>query len=84
MGTCLGDLLVRPFFALTHFHVLRYSLKVFHLCLFPLHFFPSMANNTHILNPTHVITLTFDHFASHLVVCLTPQVLGMGSFWLTS
>jgi hypothetical protein len=79
MGTCLGDSLVRPFFALTHFHVLRYSLKVFHLC-----FFPSMANNTHILNLTHVITLTFDHFASHLVVCLTPQVLGMGSFWLTS
>ncbi len=46
---------------LVHFHVLHCSLRIFHLCFFPLHSFTSMANNIHIFGPTHVITLTFDH-----------------------
>jgi hypothetical protein len=66
MGTCLGDSLVGPLFVLAHFHVLCYYLKVFNLCFFFLHFFPSLANNTHILGLTHVITLVFNRFPSHL------------------
>jgi hypothetical protein len=30
-------------------------------------FFPSVADDTHIFDPTHVISLVFDHFVSQLV-----------------
>jgi hypothetical protein len=30
-------------------------------------FFPSLTNDTHILNLAHVVSFTFDHFASQLV-----------------
>ncbi len=62
MGTCHGNSLARPRFALSHFHTLCYSSRVFPLCLFP-----SLANDIHILNLAHVISLAFDHFASQLV-----------------
>jgi hypothetical protein len=29
-------------------------------------FFPFKVNNIHIFNPTHVVPLAFDHFASQL------------------
>jgi hypothetical protein len=69
-----------PLFALIHFQVLCYFLGVFSSCLFP-----SLANDTHIIGLAHVISLTFDHFASQLAfvglfvfslgfVCLTSWV----------
>jgi hypothetical protein len=59
MGICQGGLVARPFFALAHFLAFHYSLKVFLSCLFP-----SLANQTHILSPAHVISLIIHHFAS--------------------
>jgi len=34
--------------------------------VFPSCFFPFLANDTHILNLAHVVSFTFDHFASQL------------------
>jgi len=51
------DLFTRLIFSLAHFHALSYFLGVFSLCVFP-----SLANNTHILGLTHVVSLAFDHF----------------------
>ncbi len=47
---------------LAHFCVLHYFSNVFPLC-----FFIFLADDTHILNPYHVIAITFDHFVSQLV-----------------
>jgi hypothetical protein len=61
MGTHQGDLFIRLFFALVQFHVLHYSSGV------PCYFLLSLANDTHILDLAHVVSLAFDHFASKLV-----------------
>jgi len=62
MGTCKVDLIVKPLFALVHFHVLQTFFVVFPLCLFPL-----LVDDTHILGPISVLPLIYDHFASQLV-----------------
>ncbi len=61
MGTCQGDPLVGPFFTFVHFCTLHYFSRVFPSCLFP-----SLASDTHIFGPTHVISFAFNHFASQL------------------
>ncbi len=49
----------RLFFAFAHFHALHRSFGVFFLCLFF-----SLTNDTHIVDPTHAVSLAFDHFSS--------------------
>ncbi len=61
MGICQGDPFVRVFFMLVHFHTLCCASWVSSLCLFP-----SLVDDTHIFDPTHVISLVSDHFVSHL------------------
>jgi hypothetical protein len=62
MGTHQGDLLRRPLFALVYFCALCCFSEVFPSC-----FFLSLANDTHILNPTHVISFVFYHFIFQFV-----------------
>jgi hypothetical protein len=56
MGPWQGDSFIRPLFTLVHFHALRYSLGVFPLC-----FFLSLTNNTHIFGIAQVVSFAFDH-----------------------
>jgi hypothetical protein len=53
VGTHQGDPLIRPLFALVHFHTnLHCSSRVF----------PPLADDTHIFGLAHVISFVFDHF----------------------
>jgi hypothetical protein len=57
MGMCHDDSIIRPLFALIHFCVI-FQMFFLHV------FFPSLADDTYIFNPTHVVPFTFDHFIS--------------------
>jgi hypothetical protein len=59
MGTPQGDPLNKPLFILVHSCALQASFVVFPLC-----FFLSLANGTHIFGLTSFIPFSFDHFAS--------------------
>ncbi len=52
-----GDSLIRPIFAFAHFCVLHCFFGVFLSC-----FFPSLADDTHILSLVSFISFSFDHF----------------------
>jgi hypothetical protein len=56
MGTYQGDLLERALFILTHFKALRSTFSHFHFYLIP-----SIANDTHIINPPLIVLPTYDH-----------------------
>ncbi len=57
----LKQLACRASFCPNSFSYLHCFSEVFPSCLFPF-----LIDDTHILGPTHVISLTFDHFASQL------------------
>jgi hypothetical protein len=63
MGTCQGDPLNRPIFILFHSCALQASFVIFPLC-----FFPSLANDTHIFGLTSFVPFSFDHFDSQLTL----------------
>jgi hypothetical protein len=59
IGTRQGDLMGGPLFVLIHFHALCSSTSLFPSCLFP-----SVANDTHIIGPTLIVSQVFHHFSS--------------------
>jgi hypothetical protein len=59
MGMRHDDPIIGLLFAIIHFFVLCYFSNVFPSCVFS-----SLADDTYIFNPTHVVPLTFDHFIS--------------------
>jgi len=62
-GTCHGVSFVGPLFALDHFCPLQYFVGFF----FPYYNFFSLLNDFHIIGPTYIIHLAFDHFVFQLV-----------------
>jgi hypothetical protein len=61
ISTHQGDLLGGLFFLLIHFRTLC-SLT----SLFPSYLFPFVANDTHIIGPTSIVSQAFHHFSSQL------------------
>jgi hypothetical protein len=63
MGTRQGDPFARPFFTFVHSRALQTFYVVFPLC-----FFLSLANDTHIFGHASFVPFSFNHFASQLIV----------------
>ncbi len=61
IGTCQGDPLGRPLFALVHFYTLCSFARLFSSCLFP-----SIANDTHIIQSISIVFQAFHHLFSQL------------------
>jgi hypothetical protein len=57
MGTCQGNLLQGALFALTHFKALHFIASHF-----PSYLFPSIANDTHIICPSSIVSFAYEHF----------------------
>jgi hypothetical protein len=55
-------MLTRHLFALAHFHVLHKKIVFF------FGIFPTLADDTHIFDPTSPVPFTFDHFSSKLAL----------------
>jgi hypothetical protein len=70
MGTHQSDPLRKAMFILTHFKVLCFTTSCFPSCLFP-----SIANDTHIINPPSIVSYAYKHFKINLyATCLIlPQ-----------
>jgi hypothetical protein len=61
VGRCQGDLFIKSFFAMAHFHALWWSVTFFPSCIFhPLN------GDIHIICPIFVIPLIFEHFVFYL------------------
>jgi len=67
-GMHQGDSFIGPLFVLAHFHVLQFSMTIFPFCKF----FPSFANDIHIIGLAFIIHFAFDHFVSQLVFAVHP------------
>jgi hypothetical protein len=63
MGTHQGDPLGKAIFSLTHFKALCFTISCFPSCLFP-----SIANDTHIINPSSIVSSAYEHFQTELYV----------------
>jgi hypothetical protein len=57
MGTCQNDPLGRALFILTHFKILCSTTSRFFSYIFP-----SIANDTHIIEAPSIVSYTYDHF----------------------
>jgi hypothetical protein len=63
MRTYQGDLLGRALFAIAHFKVLLFIISRFLFCLFP-----SITDDTNIINPPLIVSFAYEHFQIELHV----------------
>ncbi len=64
-GHTLGNLLIKPFFASTHFHELQFYTRVFPFCIFI-----SLVDNIHIIGLSSIIPFGFELYFLCLLLCI--------------